>query len=305
LGLGAIGLRRAYRATLRFYLGQTESRALRPQRKSGNGPGRNLLVERQLPGLPEDAAAVSLAALRSLSRAPEVKMALAMNVVMMLCMAAAFLLGSSFSLPEPVRPFLATGAVALTFFGMIQVMANLFGFDREGFRALVLLPARRDHILMGRNLAMLPLGMSVFVVLVSLLGVLAHLPLLAVLAAVFQFLAAFFWLSTLGNLVSILAPFRIASASQKATKIRPLTVILAVVCQMLLPLALLPLFAPPALGLACSHFRWAPGPLVNLFGSLALAGLAGTTYARALRPLGALLQRREQRILEVVTREVE
>ncbi len=36
------------------------------------------------------------------------------------------------------RPLCAVGAMALVLFGLMQLMANQFGFDRDGFRVFVL-----------------------------------------------------------------------------------------------------------------------------------------------------------------------
>ena len=80
--IGALGLARAYRGTLRFYQGgetKKPARALSPARTTGRD--KRILVERLLPVVPEEAAALGLASVRSMSRAPEVKMALAANVL--------------------------------------------------------------------------------------------------------------------------------------------------------------------------------------------------------------------------------
>ena len=57
-------------------------------------------------------------------------------------------------------------------FGVVQLMANQFGFDRDGFRVFVLSAARRRDILMGKNLSFAPLvlGMAA-IVLVTLQAV--------------------------------------------------------------------------------------------------------------------------------------
>jgi ABC-2 type transport system permease protein len=77
--IGGLGLRRAYRTTLRFYYGETGKNAPSPfkHRVEATSPGkrkRNLL-DLRLRGVPEQAVAVAAATLRSFLRAPEVKMA--------------------------------------------------------------------------------------------------------------------------------------------------------------------------------------------------------------------------------------
>jgi len=92
-----------------------EETAARFLRRAESRAGRRLLVERTLPAVPEQAAAVALAGLRSMARAPEVKMGLATNVVIFAVLGAGMLLRREGALSETVRPFAASGAVAMTF----------------------------------------------------------------------------------------------------------------------------------------------------------------------------------------------
>jgi hypothetical protein len=209
------------------------------------------------------------------------------------------------SAPEAAKPFLATAAVGVTFLGFIALLFNQFGFDRDGFRALVLLPVPRKLLLLGKTLAVLPLALGVFTVLLILVTVLSHLPLWAALAALLQFAAAFLALSTVGNLFSILVPYRIAPGSLKPTKTKSSTMLLMMVVNLSFPLAMAPVFIPAGLGALCQHFGWCPAAPVTLAGSALLLGASALLYWRTLTPLGALLQRREQKILDRVTQEVE
>ncbi len=306
IGLGALGFRRAYLATLRFYRGADSSQpsTKHPVVNAVIAPGATL-VERALPWIPEEAAAWALASFRSMTRAPEVKMALAMNVVIFLIMGAGLLVGGSHSPPEPVKPFLAVAAVAVTFLGLIGVLFNQFGFDRDGFRALVLLPAPRTYLLLGKNLALLPMALTVFSVVLALLTVLVRLPLWAVLSALLEFAAGFLALSALGNLFSVLVPYRIAAGSLKPTKTKATVMLLMMLVNLSFPLAMAPLVLPPGLGALCHHLGWGPAAPVTLAGSALLLVASAVLYWAALAPLGALLQRREQKILERVTQEVE
>lgn len=306
VALGALGLRRAYRTTLKFYQGGTASQAAaaRPQRAAERNPGR-LLVERHLPGVPAEAGALALASLRSLSRAPEVKMALALNVFIFCMVGAGLFVRGTDKMPEVIRPFIGSTAVMLTFLGMAQLLFNQFGFDRDGFRVLVLLPARRTHVLLAKNLATLPFAVVVFAVFLALIAVLARLDRWLILAAGCQFVGAFFALSALGNWVSILAPYRIAAGSLKPTKMKATTAVLVGFIQMLLPLATLPILIPAGLGLLFEAMGWASARPITVLFSAMLAGVGGLVYWWTLKPLGDCFQRREQRILERVTQEVE
>jgi hypothetical protein len=132
-----------------------------------------------------------------------------------------------------------------------------------------------------------------------------RLPLLAAVAAVFQ-LATLLLLGSLGgNLLSILVPFRIQAGSMKPTKMPALALVILVLCQLLFPLVMLPVFVPALLEWL---WRLAGGPVlvpVNLILSVLLATLTAILYWQTLGPLGRLLQQREIKILNIVTAEQE
>ena len=167
--IGAWGLAHAYRSTLRFYRGgKTGKLAPPPSAMRTIRTDKKILVERRIPAVPEEAGALALASLRSMSRAPEVKMALATNVLLFAFLGASMLLRRAVVLPAAVQPFVASATVTVALMGLVQVMFNHFGFDRGGFRAIVLLPTPRRHILLGKNLALLPVALTVFAIYLGL-----------------------------------------------------------------------------------------------------------------------------------------
>ncbi len=108
-----------------------------------------------------------------------------------------------------------------------------------------------------------------------------------------------------GNVLSILVPFRIQPGSMKPTKMPGLAMLVMMLCQMLFPIAMSPAFVPPLAELLWRRAGWPEMVPVNLILSALLAALAATAYWQTLGPLGRLLQRRETKILGVVTVEVE
>jgi len=132
-----------------------------------------------------------------------------------------------------------------------------------------------------------------------------HLPLLAVVAAPFQLMTLLLIASLGGNVLSILMPFRIQPGSLKPTKMPALAMFVMIICQMLLPLALTPVFAGPLLAWLWHRANLSVFVPVNLICSVGLCGVMALIYWQALTPLGRLLQRRETKILGVVTVEVE
>ena len=61
-------------------------------------------------------------------------------------------------IPESLRPLVAIGGMVFVLFGVVQLMANQFGFDRDGFRVFVLVAGVRRDILLGKNLVIRPVG---------------------------------------------------------------------------------------------------------------------------------------------------
>ena len=164
LGMGLIGtvsLWRSYRTTVRLYTGQFSSGKRKPAVAAPAptepaAPESVGFLERQLPGIPERAAAIALSGFRSLLRAPEAKMLLLGPIILVL------VFGSIYGMRSPdysewIRPLLAFGGLAIIMFSMSQIANNQFGFDRAGFRVFVLSAAPRRDILMGKNLALAPL----------------------------------------------------------------------------------------------------------------------------------------------------
>lgn len=309
---GAIGLRRAYRSTVRFYQGETGGNAgarneTTPTPAASGVPAKagSSFLELRLPAVPEQAAALALATFRSMLRAPEVKMAWGTSFIVTLILGSSFMIRSSAKIPEAVKPFLVTGAVVFSIFLLVQFFTNHFGLDRDGFRALILSPVDRRLILLGKNLACLPVGMGFGVTLLVLIAVWLHLPLLALVAALFQLATLLLMAGLAGNLLSILVPYRIQAGSLKPTKMPGLAMLTMVVCHLIFPIVMIPVFLPPLLELLWQLADWPKAVPVNLLLSAGFAALMALVYWQTLGPLGRLLQRRETKILSVVSVEVE
>jgi hypothetical protein len=312
LGIGALGLRRAYRSTVSFYYGQTGGQAPARIKPAGTaaavaapaGTGNGFL-ELRLPAVPEQAAALALATFRSLYRAPEVKMALGGSFLTMAIAGAMVFLRSPPHLTDASKPFFATGVAAFSIFMLVQFLANQFGLDRDGFRSLILSPADRRLILLGKNIASLPVGATFGIIMLTLSSVWLHLPWLVFTATLFQLAALLLLAGLAGNALSILVPYRIQPGSLKPTKLPGLAMLAMILCHMLVPVAMAPAFVPPLAELLWRMAGWPDVVPVNLIFSILLAAVVAVAYWQMLGPLGRLLQRRETKILGVVTVEVE
>jgi len=303
-GLAGLGLGRAYRSTRRFYEGRSIKGKRRRREKRAVVTGCTLL-ERTLPGIPEEAAAMALAFFRSMTRATEVKMAMATSLLWLVIFGGMVFFRRSGTPGTGAQPFVATAAVVLPFFAMAQLLLNHFGIDREGFRALVLSPVPRWQILLGKNLALLPFTMGIGLTLLLIAKLALHIPRLVVLAACLQFMTAFLLLSMLGNLVSPLLPCRIAPGALRPTKLPALTSVLLILSHAFFSTAVALVFLPPVAGWLFSSAGWLPAVPTNLLFSAMEFILLIALYSLSLPHLGNLLQRREKEILRIVTQEVE
>ena len=308
--IGAIGLRQAYRLTLRFYQGQ-EGRARpapvsRPTPQGPSRPSKPLLVERSLPGLPDDIAALTLALFRCLTRAPELKMAFIMPVMMGALGASMVFTRHEGSIPPALTGFVATGVAVFAVFSMAPSMANAFGMDRDGFRSLVLLPTQRHHILLAKNLSFFPFVAVVAVALLGVAAVVTRISWDACLTGLVQAPTAFLLFSLLCNVAAVLAPYRMAQGSLQMKKPKPLVFLVMFLNLLLMPLVLPVLLIAPGLQLLFSSQHWAPSWFpVDLLAAIATLAAVAWLY-RSLLPLeGRLLRRREQAILQEVTQEIE
>ena len=306
-GLGVLGLRRAYRSTLRFYHGQTGGKAGRtgaePATAKVTAPvkARRNWLEFRLPAVPEAAAAVALGSLRSMLRAPEVKMAWGTGFLVTMILGASVLSRGVSSMPDALKPFVLLLAMGLSLFMLVQFLGNQFGYDRQGFRAFVLSPMDRRWILLGKNLATWPVGGAFGLLLLGFMTYWLRLPPLVIAAALLQLGTLLLLGSIAGNLLSILVPFRVEPGSMKPTKMPALAMVAMIFAQLLFPVVMLPVFMPPLL-----DYFWRIGGgsaflPVNLLLSLLLAALVAFIYVRTLGPLGCLLQSREIKILDTVT----
>jgi len=309
--LGVLGLRRAYRTTLRYYHGETDTKRApapiaAPASAAAPVPIRvSRFMEARPRGVPEQAAALAMATLRSLTRAPEVKMALGMPLVMAVVLGLVFFGRTGPDLPEAAKPFIATSVIGLVSFFLFQFYGNQFGYDRDGFRAVVLTPADRRLILLGKNLATAPLAFGTGAIVLSIAGVLLRLPPLALVAGLFQLLTMLCVISIAGDYLSIVAPYRIQAGSMKASKLPAKALLLMLLGTILMPFLMLPVYMAP---LAEFLWRLGEGPAfvpVNVVCSAGIAVVALFVYRVALNPLGRLLQSREIEVLNTVSAEIE
>jgi hypothetical protein len=206
-------------------------------------------------------------------------------------------------IPDVFRPLIAYGGMMMVLFGMLQLMANQFGFDRDGFRVLVLSAASRRDILMGKNLAFFPLAAGMAGVLLIVLEVVCPMRLDHLAAMLPQFISMYLMFCVLTNMTSIYAPIYIAAGAMKPSNPKFLVVMLQLAIFMVFfPLTQFPTLVPLGLEALLEQLGWTSGIPIFLLLTLAECAVLAFVYRWILVWQGGLLQRREQYILQTVTK---
>ena len=308
-GLGTlmlIGLALGYRSTYRYYAGVNSAVGAKSER--GTVPPalwKPPWTERKLPFFDNDTSAMALSSLLSYLRQPNIYMMLFMPIVFALLFLVIAKPGSTASaslFQSSLVPFLVTVWPAFNF-GML--LFNVFGVDPEGFRALVLLPTERRKYLLGKNAALFPLVAGLSFVLLILSVLVTKPPPAAVFMASLHVIQLFLLFSMVGNVASAYFPYRMAWSGLRMTTNRSMTLFGALTSMVLVLVLMLPtagcMFVDPLMRDAYGYEGIPVGPLLSA-ASLLLSVIA---YRWSLGPAGALLRKREQIILDKLTRDRE
>lgn len=314
-GLGSIGglcLWRAYRTTVLFRTGALDRRKKLPKRAEeaphapaapgfatvGAAPAGSIL-DREIRGLSEPAAATFLGGFISLWRLPEAKMIFISPIILLLVMGFTGFQQAG-RLGEYGRYLVASGAMAFVLLMFTPVMGNTFALDRSGFRTYVLSPASRSSILIGKNLAAAPFAGGIALIALIVIQSLAPMRLDLVIAIIPQFFTMYCIYCVLANGLSIAAPMALAPGSLKARSPKPIPIVLQLLFSMVimpsLALAILPLGAEYVL----RKFGYASDLPVCLALNAVCSMAAYGIYRLLLLAEGRWLAVSERRILDVV-----
>ncbi|HJN10017.1 MAG TPA: ABC transporter permease [Pirellulaceae bacterium] len=304
--LGMVSLWRSYRATMQVYTGQVK--ATKPRQVTKKDSPKILaapFLEKTVWGCSEQVSVVVYAGLRNMLRAPEAKMALMTPIIMVVIFGSMIFLGPGRNMPEDGYPFLAVSAIAMTLFGVMQLMINVFGNERGGFRAFVLMPVARRDILLGKNLVIAPLAAMMALVVVVVIQIVLPMRIMHFLATLIQFVPAYLLICLVGNMTSMFAPMPVSAGSLKPIQPKFVPMMVHMFAIMMMPLVLLPAVGALVIELLLDKFaggRWFPLYLIT---SAVEFPLAVIFYRFLLNKQGHLLQHREAKILEVVSSNVE
>ena len=155
----------------------------------------------------------------------------------------------------------------------------------------------------GKNLAFVPLALALVSIALLIVEVLCPLRLEHLLAMVPQAISMFLLFCIFTNLLSILTPIAVAAGSLKPASPNMKTVLLQMVMFVFLfPLTQVPTLLPLGTEAGLRFLGYGAGIPICLLLSLAELAIVVVVYYFSLTLLGDLLQARERRILEVVTK---
>jgi ABC-2 type transport system permease protein len=303
--IGSGSLWMAYRSTLKQFQGQSSNRKVRAATPVSREPGdhrpRGRMLEARLPGFSEPVSAIALGNFQTLVRAPEAKMALLMPLIMG-AVFGAILLKNGQAMPAGVRPLFGVGAIGFVLFGLLQMMGNQFGSDRDGFRVFVLCAAPRRDILLGKNLSYIPAAFVLSAVLVIGVQVLCPMRIDHALAMIPQFVSMYLLFCVMANLFSIAAPVFMAAGTLKPANPKMSTILLQLLMFMVLfPICMGLTLIPLGIEAILRAYHLGDGLPIGLLLSLVLSAVVILFYYFSVGWMGSWLQSREQKILETVT----
>ena len=266
---------------------------------------RRTLLERTLPGVPDEAAALALAFFRSMTRATEVKMAMATSLLWLVIFGGMLFVRHSGPVPGGRPAVRRHGRRCAPVLRNVAAPAEPLRLRPRGVPGpgAVARAAMADSAGQEPGPAAVRDGHRPDLLLVAKLAL--HIPWLVVLAACLQFVTAFLLLSMVGNLISPLLPCRISPGALRPTKLPASDHHPAHALSHVLSVVLAPIFLPPVAGWLFASAGWLPAAPTNLLFSAIELALLAALYSLSLPHLGRLLQHREKEILRIVTQEVE
>ncbi len=305
LGMSTIGfgsLAFAYRSTIRDYTGDHSKSRRRGSASTTNASGASAILEKKLPLLSDTQSVIALASFRSMLRAPEAKMALMTPLIFACVFGSMFLTGPMDKLPSIARSWFGVAALGMSLVGMAQMMLNIFGLDRQGFRFYVLMPAQRRDVLLGKNLGLLPVAGVLSALLVIFVGIVAKLSVVHLIATLLQILVAFSIYFAISNYTSIIAPIGMAVGTMKPVSLKLSVVLTQFVAVLLFPLAILPAVVALGTEQLVSVLGVQYGVPWYLLLTVIQIPIAIWFYGKMLNRLGCELADREQDILDVISK---
>jgi len=303
--LTALGLGLGFRSTRRYYTGASTSTKAPPVKSIAARSERPPLITRTLPVVDDDTSAMTMACFLSYLRLPNVYMLLLMPFVMGFVFLVMFMRRGPIAPASPAPEWILPLVTVWPFFNLGILIFNVFGTDRAGFRALVLLPTERHKYLLAKHLALFPLAAGMSILFVVLASLILHIGARTLLIAFLQVIETYLLFCTAGNFMSVYFPYRMSWEGMrghgKLSQANLMGFLIIPVTGILLLPSLFCFYLDPLL----AAFGYASALPAGLLASIAMLAITAIIYKFSLRRAGALLLKREQRVLDRLVRDRE
>jgi len=301
--LTALGLGLGFRSTRRYYMGisakspPVKSVTLRFERPT--------MIARTLPVVDDDTSAMTMACFLSYLRLPNVYMMLLMPFVMGFVFLVVLMRRGPISPGSPAPEWILPLVTVWPFLNVGILIFNVFGTDRAGFRALVLLPTERYKYLLAKHLALFPLAAGMSILFVVLASLILHMGALTLLIAFLQVIETYLLFCVAGNFVSVYFPYRMSWEGMRGHGKLSQAHLMGFLMFPVTGILLLPSLFCFNLDRLLAALGCASALPAGLLASIAILAITAVIYKFSLRRAGALLLRREQRVLDRLVRDRE
>jgi ABC-2 type transport system permease protein len=220
--------------------------------------------------------------------------------VLMVAIGSSVLLWNATALPPAMLPLLAGAATGVAQVATFLLATNQFGFDRDGFRVYVLSGVPRRDILLGKNLALAPLFIIPAILILTALQLVDPMSVDLLVALVPQCISVYLLFCLPANLVSIFVPYPVEAGTARPRKGAVTATIRHSMSLYLLGLAVLPMLVPIGTIAFLYDNDYLSGVPACLAATLVIGAAVVLLYRFVLAWEGSLLQRHEQKILQVI-----
>jgi len=304
--LTAAGLGAGFRSTWRHYTGTEQ----RPKQKAASQPAPATagvappLTARSLPLLDDDTAAMATASFLNYIRLPNIYMLLIMPLFFGIVFIVLYT-PRNMALAHTSRSFVPALATVWPFLNFGMIFFNVFGVDREGFRALILLPTERRKYFLGKNIALFPFVTGLGFAFVLLSAIFVRPGPAAILISTLQILQMYVGFCVVGNFLSMYFPYRIAWEGFRNRNNRSINFVGALVSLLLIIALMLPTILCLLIDAAASLLLGGNGIPIGVIASVGFLIATVIAYAASLNTAGRMLQAREPWILDKLVRDRE
>lgn len=294
--LGIIPLFAGYRSTKKFYYGSVKRGKIKTKinKTCDNRKKKRSIITWKPPFVSDDTGAVAAAGMIGYLRNPMFRMQFIMPIIGGGILLAMLIRTQSTHL-DYILPF---AIIYFPFFCFSKYIFNIFGVDKNSFSIFILMPIKKEKILLGKNLSIffpLLLYLMIFCILGAIFTKIN--PVLTIIVFL-QFVQIFMLLSIVGNFTSIFFPMPISSEVMRSQSLGSMNSIAVILTLFLMGTALTPSLFCLFIDLILARFFNYHHFSIGIILSLIMLPLVFFLYIKSNNFMGKLLMKRETIILE-------